>query len=77
MLLAISRASLQADPLQLSNQQPLKSNTEPQEAASACFELAADEGLCSLHLERLFFSFLVSFTAEIRVDTDLEIMLGE
>lgn len=65
LLLAISRAFLQADPLQLSNQQPLKSDTEPQQAVSAFLELAADEEQYSLDLERLLFSFLASFTAEI------------
>lgn len=66
MLLAISRAFLQVGPLQFSNPQPLESNTDPQQAASSFLELAADEGPCSLDLERLLsFSFLASFTVEI------------
>lgn len=66
LLLAISRAFVQADPLQLRNQQPFKSDTEPQQAVSAFLELAADEEPYSLDLGRLLsFSFLASFTVEI------------
>lgn len=77
LLLAIPRAFLQADPLQLSIQQPFKSDTEPQQAFPAFLELASDEELCSLDLERLLSSFWQASLVEIWVGTDLEIMMGD
>lgn len=65
LLLAIPRAFLQADPLQLSIQQPFKSDTEPQQAFPAFLELASDEELCSLDLERLLSSFWQASLVEI------------
>lgn len=78
MLFAISRVFPQADPLQLSNLQPLESDTETQQAASTFLELSADEGLCSLELERLLcFSFLAIFTLQMRAGRDLQKIMGE
>lgn len=81
LLLAISRAFLQAEPLQLNPsadpQQPFKSDTEPQQAFSAFLDLASDEEPCSLGLERLLSSFLARFTVEVPVGTDLEIVVQE
>lgn len=73
LLLAISRAFLQAVPLQLSNQQPFTPDTEPQQAVSAFLELALDEEPLSPDLERLLSSFLASFTIGIWAGTDLKI----
>lgn len=73
LLLAIPKAFLQADPLQLSIQQHFKSDTEPQQAFPAFLELASDE---DLDMERLLSSFLASVTVEIWVGTHLEIMMG-
>lgn len=78
MLFAISRIFPQADPLQLSNLQPLEYDTKTQQAASIFLELTADEGLCSLELERLLcFSFLVIVTLQMRAGRDLQKMVGE
>lgn len=60
-----SRAFLQADPLQLSIQQPFKSDTEPQQAFPAFLEPASDEEPCSLDLERLLSSFWQASLVEI------------